>query len=247
MPGQTVVHIPARHYYADPNTAYGKVMEIDGNAGVFAINMTALGIEDYTEAQMLDLVRGGYFEGLQSVENLRVESVGKNLFDGFIENNTLSPSTGLELLDPTNLRSKNYIKLSDLKDYYIKINNVSQNGKTLQIVRTFYYDSEKKFIGANIKISAGFVLTPPENSMYLKFTLRYTDISDISSTNLINPNIQLEEGTTATAYEPYQSSHLTADVPLRRVPNDVSDRVYESDGQIWLEKMLRSMCCRRGI
>ena len=45
--------------------------------GMFSINMTALGIEDYTEEQMLDLVRGGYFEGLTSVENLRFESVGR--------------------------------------------------------------------------------------------------------------------------------------------------------------------------
>lgn len=45
------------HQYADSATANGKVMEIDGNAGVFAINMTALGIEDKTEAEMLELVR----------------------------------------------------------------------------------------------------------------------------------------------------------------------------------------------
>ena len=48
--------------------------------------------------------------------------------------------------------------------------------------------------------------------------------------------IQLEEGTVATAYEPYKSSHLTADVPFRRVPNGVADKVYEADGQLWLEK-----------
>jgi uncharacterized protein affecting Mg2+/Co2+ transport len=50
--------------YPDATTANGKIMEINGNAGVFAINMTALGIEDYTEAEMLKIVQTvGYFEG----------------------------------------------------------------------------------------------------------------------------------------------------------------------------------------
>jgi uncharacterized protein affecting Mg2+/Co2+ transport len=59
-----VCNADIRADYADATTANGKVMEVDGNTGVFVINMTALGIEDYTEAEMLKIVQTvGYFEG----------------------------------------------------------------------------------------------------------------------------------------------------------------------------------------
>lgn len=47
--------------YVDSATANGKVTEIDGIAGVFAINTTEDNIEHYTEEQLLELVRSGHF------------------------------------------------------------------------------------------------------------------------------------------------------------------------------------------
>ncbi len=70
-----------QHSYPDAATANGKAMEIDGNAGVFAINMTANGIEHWTEEQMLELCRMGYWEGVKSTLSHRIKSVGKNLFN----------------------------------------------------------------------------------------------------------------------------------------------------------------------
>lgn len=57
------------------NLPADEIFEIDGNAGVFSINMTANGIEDYTETQMLNLVHGGYFDGTKSTDKGEV-SVG---------------------------------------------------------------------------------------------------------------------------------------------------------------------------
>jgi hypothetical protein len=62
------------HRYADSATANGKELQIDDDAGVFAINMTALGIEDLTEEEMLRLVRNGYFEGMKSTTGITVRS-----------------------------------------------------------------------------------------------------------------------------------------------------------------------------
>jgi len=45
-------------YYSDGENTVGKTMEVDGNAGVYVVNMTKWGIEDYTEDQMLEIVRG---------------------------------------------------------------------------------------------------------------------------------------------------------------------------------------------
>jgi len=74
--------------YSDAATANGKVMEVDGNAGVFAINLsngistylTALGYatDEQQEAFMLSMVQAqGYFETsvISQKENLIVQSV----------------------------------------------------------------------------------------------------------------------------------------------------------------------------
>lgn len=60
--GNVPLIVLGQHIYADAATANGKVMEVDGIAGVFAINMTALGIEAWSESQMLTAVQDGYFE-----------------------------------------------------------------------------------------------------------------------------------------------------------------------------------------
>ena len=38
-------------------------MQIDGNVGVFAINMTACGVASLSDSEMLALVKQGYFDG----------------------------------------------------------------------------------------------------------------------------------------------------------------------------------------
>jgi len=54
-------------------------IEVDGTIGVFAIDMTDLGIEDYSEAEMLELVQQGYFEGVKTFKNNI--AIGDNLVD----------------------------------------------------------------------------------------------------------------------------------------------------------------------
>jgi hypothetical protein len=69
VPGTPSANIKAhlQQFYAAAATANGKVMEVDGNFGVFIINMTDLGIEDYTDQEMLDIVKTiGYFEGARA-------------------------------------------------------------------------------------------------------------------------------------------------------------------------------------
>jgi len=88
--GSGTVNIGFKHQYVNIGAASGKVMEIDGNAGVFAIDMTDLGITDYTEAQMLDLVQQGYFEGLsESKPDIRTTNSDASLENTFNPNITL--------------------------------------------------------------------------------------------------------------------------------------------------------------
>lgn len=70
---KTNVYARLRTAYLDASSANGKSTEVDGNIGIFAINMTVLGIDNYTEQQMLDLIKQGYFEGFLSVNNPIIE------------------------------------------------------------------------------------------------------------------------------------------------------------------------------
>lgn len=218
-----------QHTYTDATTANGKVMEVDGNAGVFAINMTALGIESYTEAQMLDLVRGGYFDGLKGVENPTFESVGKNLFDknASIIKTYVDTSTGL-LVEESNVgwETSELIKIKPNNSYVLKGYYIIQTG-----VKVVFYDSNGGYISGDSTLGGlgSTSVTSPSNAHFLRVSYRNTDSQPVG-------DIQLEQGTVATAYEPYKSSQLSANVTLRSLPNGVKDRVFEQDGQIWLEK-----------
>jgi hypothetical protein len=202
-------------------TAYGPETDLGSGrianwSNLFAINMTALGIESFTEEQMLDLVRSGYFEGLKSIESPKVESVGKNLFDV------------TEMYNPNALSSQiDFYNLQWGKTYKLtKIDSPSLNVR--------FYDSGGTQIGGTIFNVSSFSV--PTGAV---ITNMYTN------TFPVNPSwkYQLEEdrGQTLGIYEPYKSSQLTSDVPLRSLPNGVSDRVYESNGQMWLEKNIEEI------
>jgi hypothetical protein len=183
-------------------------------ADMMIIPMTALGIADYTEAQMLDLVRGGYFDGLKGVENAEVTTVGKNLFDKtkvspvanqYYETDILLKRNTNYAAKWTGVRGENY-RIDGLDSNSVLINYVSTQGT---------FNS-----GGNSKVR-----------VYLNINC---NVANITLEKL--SQFQLEEGTTATEYEPYKSSHLTITPTLRSLPNGVHDRVYEADGQVWLEK-----------
>lgn len=238
-PDTNVVQANLYHSYADAATANGKVMEVDGNAGIFAINMTALGIEDFTEAQMLDLVRSGYIDGLQSLYRPVVKSVGKNLspvnsYNGNVEyvNETLN-SVGDVIVSN--------IKINPVKSYILS--GVDPTGR----MKVFFHNTPTNATyqstvytsivggGDGVELSRNQATS---GYKYATITAGPSFPETVASVGSIveYTNIQLEEGTTTTPYEPYRSSQLTLDIPLRSLPNGVADRVYEADGQVWLEK-----------
>ena len=202
-------------------TVVGDQYQVDGNAGVFAIDMTALGIEDYTEEQMLELVRGGYFDGIKSAK-ADVKTVGKNLYDGEWEFGSLDVSKGTETWSTTRRRTlfipvkpNTTYTISREGNFHIFGNqyDISKIGSYMDI-RLETDETEKSF-------------TTRADTRYIRF--RNNDNQEFN-------NIQLEEGSTATPYEPYKSSTLTAEPTLHRLPNGVADRVFEQDGEMWLEK-----------
>jgi hypothetical protein len=198
-------------------------LEVDGNAGVFAINMTALGIASYTEAQMLDLVRSGYFDGLTSVEQPSITSVGKNLIDlnDTTTNFYVDYTTG-NLFSNVNYVVTNFIRIKGATTYYFTNANLN----------IAFYDSSFNYISTTLGVGSdlSFSKLSPDNAQYVRVSILKVNISN---------GVQLEQGSTATAYEPYKSSTLALNTPLRSLPNGVRDRVYEQNGEVWLEKRIQ--------
>lgn len=196
------LRIVARHYYADAATANGKVMEVDGNIGVFAIPLTGTPYESYTADQMNALVTM-YFEGLKGVENPRVKSVGKNLFDGYKEDGNINSSNGLPIVQADRKRT-GFIKVKGGVNYKT---NISMNVN--------FYNLNYSFINQVV----GSNQFSPSVDGYVRF-------SGVAST--MDSFNQLELGTVATAYVPYTETETYLPVTLNRLPSTVDS--VDDDG-----------------
>jgi len=154
---------------------------------IMAINMTALGIENYTEQQMLDLVRQGYFEGLQSVSNPEFTTTGKNLFNkdgnlgvGYISSNgTIEPFTNYSYtINPIRVQPNQTYAFSNIFTYA-------------------FYDRNDTFIEIVSGVS-NLTYTTPTNAYYMRISI-FNDNETIA---------QVENGNEYTFYEAYQQSTL---------------------------------------
>ena len=154
---------------------------------------------------------GDKVEG-QELYEIPVLSVGKNLLNkNNVTSNAKVDSSG-NIISDTNTNLSDYIKLKANKTY------CKSNSDMYAI-----YDGNKNFISR----SAGEVISL-SNDGYVRLFIS-------SSVNL--STYQLEEGTQATPYEPYQEDKLTilSPTPLEKV-GDVSDRLIEKDGVWGVEK-----------
>lgn len=186
-----ILGIDIRHSYVDSSTQNGKIMEVDGNYGVFGINMTELGIELYSDEKMLDLVRQGYFEGLTSVsKDTTVTAFGTNLID------KTGVTTGVKIDNTTGNESASigdnateFIRLKNGENYVLSgLTNTTPSGA--------YYDSQQNYISGFTSYAS---LTIPTNAYYIRLTI---DDLDLDTT-------QLEKGTVATTYIPHQNQVVT--------------------------------------
>jgi hypothetical protein len=138
---------------------------------------------------------------LVSVKMPVLTTTGKNLFDGEIEFGTLSTDTGKKVASSDYIRSVNFIPIGENKRLTIS-NNM---GYTWYF---YAYDSNFNFI-ERFSINSNI----PENCKYIKFR------SGVGGQNSLEVEIQIEEGTIATPYEPYKSNILSTseDVVLRGI------------------------------
>ena len=163
---------------------------------------------------------GDKVEG-QELYEIPVLSVGKNLIpSNLIAKGWINSDGVLSNGDSTVIK---FVKVKQLTNY-----SFSNNGKWFNIPTIFYYDKDKKLIS---KDTYTWKLSTPSNCCYVQLYLG----------DGIDNNVQLEEGTQVTPYEPYQEDKLTilSHTQPEKV-GDVADRIIEKDGVWGVEKNIKT-------
>ena len=137
-----------------------------------------------------------YFEGLQSSfedgydeesgkYKVEYKVTGKNKFDGWEQGHINDLG---ELYDDPNSVRSNYIKVIPNTQYTFSNNGIKR------ATHISYYDERKQFIFTSDRGHPPSTFVMPSNCMYIR----------LSGENNDRDKFQLEEGSTATAYEPYK-------------------------------------------
>ena len=162
-----------------------------------------------------------FFEGMQSVKMPVLTTTGKNLFDGEIEEGIIDANTGEPKTYGGRSRSKNFIRVPKNTDLYIKV----ENGGFESWTSIYGYDENKKYLGMIINSGSPSKTFNTGDASYIKW-------KNNAPMDTLG-NIQLEEGSTPTSYEPYKSNILTVneDIELRGI-GDVQDTLDCLTGEI---------------
>ena len=147
---------------------------------------------------------------------------GKNKFDGKMELGNINYNTGEFVPANNTMKSKKYIEVNPSTLYTI---TCSHDSRDVQYV--FEYDYDKNFI--KFTTVYGKITTTSET----KFILTRSQANNFNGYILpdnLNTNIQLEEGDTATSYEPHKeyTKTLYLNSPLLE-----GDTIEEKDGGIY--------------
>lgn len=156
---------------------------------------------------------------------IQIKNNGKNLFDGIFELGIINGSTGKNGSSSNidYIRNKNYIPVKELTNY--KFSSPDYTGESV-----FVYEYKEDFsynLTLNKAIQLSSYLTTNKDTKYIRFR------PSVASTD-INIKFQLEEGTQATEYEPYQEKILNIDLQgneLCSLPNNIKDELVIENGR----------------
>lgn len=177
-------------------------------------------LEDFEEGRNLELI---------TVRMPILTTTGKNIFDGEVEIGTINADTGVPFNYTPRARTVNFLNIKPNTTYSLKSFN------EYQINRVFFYDSQKNYISNLVLDNYNKILTSPENARYIKIVFKKQTDSSMMDDDLINisNNLQLEEGSTATTYEPFKTSILSLpeEVVLRSLPDGTCDTLNVETGE----------------
>ena len=197
------INSPSKFTFTTPSTLTDKTLRIDSKGAKVKDLMLIEGTPTNDSI--------GYFDGLKSSyeceqvtdENdehygkykVTAKVVGKNLFDGKLEVGTINVGSGQNGVNNNEIRSTNYISIKPNTQYVFSCNS--------SVYYAFrWYDKNKNYLGEStvVSIANGRTCTSPLNAYYARFKSMSTDTT---------VNIQIEQGDTASEYEPYFESKQT--------------------------------------
>ena len=164
--------------------------------------------------------------------NIQIKDVGKNLFNTVFEQNARNNTDGKTTVYSTNyIRTKNPIQVEPNITYTIK----SVTSKKTSGGDIHYYDKNMNFIGRD-EIALESVKTMPNGCYYIN--LQYYSGAGIVPEDI--KTTQIEKGSTATSYEPYQSQTLNIDLQGNELCSngDFNDELVVENGRAKIIKRL---------
>lgn len=156
---------------------------------------------------------------------IQVKNAGKNLFDINMAtlNSALKWANGTYFAENLSVAS-DFIKIEKGKSYISKYK--------MQII---LFDKNKEYIGSynnSTDVYNSFTISTDSACNYVKIAFRSKNNNNVDFTTI--EDIQLEAGTQATLYEPYQENTLNIDLQgneLCSLPNNIKDELIIENGK----------------
>ena len=205
------------------------MLTINNTLGGYLKDVEILGNTIQAEEDLADIRSVGDKVG-QELYEIPVLSCGKNINGKNLILGYLNSSNGQFANSNTNCVSNDFIKIEPNSTFKLTLLH-----DTLVINGLFLFNKDKIFTR---NLGGASTISTDNSEYYIKIQARHrvsgTDISNIDLSKVL---LQLEEGTVATEYEPYQEDKLTilSPTPLEKV-GDVRDRIIEKNGVWGVEK-----------
>ena len=185
-----------------------------------------------------------YFTGMKSVQMPVLTTTGKNLFDfNKVETDDRTRSTWDTTINNgviTSIKKSSgggefgayaTIKVEPSTSYTLKMEQY-KNGKSYG--GQIYVYNNSSIWGNGMLAGYGnrdIVISTNADTKYITIGINYDN--DIACTVLMTKNIQLEQSSTSTPYEPYKSNVLTVNEPIElRGIDDVKDELNVATGEV---------------
>lgn len=145
----------------------------------------------------------------------KIRKIYKNIFDGEVEIGGLNLDGSLNSTSDR-WRSVNYVNVKKIDNVTITLSNKTFSSA---VGRYLLYNANKELIH-NSQITSNNFVIDTSNASYLKFWI-LINIADITT------QVQIEKGTDATEYEPYQEEKFTLDLADTELC-----KIVDSDGNV---------------
>ena len=225
----------------------GKNIRID-NSKVGWIRDLKISGETYQDPNNLSDIQsaGDLVDGRYKIEIL---SHGKNLIN-ITEwvNGSWNGTTGIFEKPPERVNQR---LSSKFKNKLLTNNPIVFSANKSFNIAIRYYDENNNFISDVSGFLPNKTSTPPVNAKYFTLTLAKDDITQDVNIEWVNSlNLQMEEGTVATSYEPHKENKkeilLSLDGGLKSLPSGVADTIEQREDGVYLVQRIEKVAYTTG-